>query len=110
MAESKVIHLNDAGFEAEVLKANVPVLVDFSATWCGPCRALTPVVEQIATDYAGRVKVGKIDVDECPNTAAKYMIRGVPTVLVFKDGKVSGQSVGLVPKTKLADMLDRALG
>jgi thioredoxin 1 len=110
MADSKLVHFTNEGFEADVLKSDVPVLVDFTATWCGPCRALAPILEQVAKDYEGRVKVGKVDVDECPDLAAKYRVSGVPTVLVIKEGKVVGQSIGLVQKTKLADMLDRALG
>lgn len=107
---SKVLHFTDADFDAEVVQATVPVLVDFTATWCGPCRALAPIVEEIAGTYAGRVKVGKVDVDQCPQTATTYQIRGVPTLLVFKNGKVAAQSVGLIPKTKVAELLDKVLG
>ncbi|MBN1773129.1 MAG: thioredoxin [Deltaproteobacteria bacterium] len=107
---SKVLHFSDANFEAEVIKATIPVLVDFGATWCGPCRAIAPIVEDIAGSYAGRVKVGKVDVDECPQTAMAYQIRGVPTLLVFKGGKVAAQSVGLIPKAKVSELLDRILG
>ncbi len=109
MAGNNVLHFSDEGFDGDVLKSDVPVLVDFSATWCGPCRALAPVVEQLADEYAGRAKIGKLDVDECPDTAAKYQVRGVPTVLIFKNGNVAGQSVGLVSKSRLAEMLDKAL-
>jgi thioredoxin 1 len=108
--ESKVLHFTDADFEAQVVNSTVPVLVDFTATWCGPCKALAPAIEEIAGSYAGRAKVGKVDIDECPDTAMKYQIRGVPTLLLFKDGKVLGQSVGLVGKSKIADLIDRALG
>jgi len=107
---SKVLHLTDAEFDKEVVQSTIPVLVDFTATWCGPCRALAPTIEEMAGTYAGRVKVGKVDVDECPGTAAKYQIRGVPTLLLFKDGKVAAQSVGLLPKAKVADLLDKVLG
>jgi thioredoxin 1 len=107
---SKVLHFSDKDFDAEVVKAAVPVLVDFTATWCGPCRALAPIVEDIAGSYAGRVKVGKVDVDECPQTAMTYQIRGVPTLLIFKGGKVAAQSVGLIPKAKVAELLDKVLG
>lgn len=107
---TNVLHFSDADFEAQVLKASVPVLVDFTATWCGPCRALAPLVEEAAGKYAGRVKVGKVDVDECPATAMKYQIRGVPTLLLFKDGKVASQSVGLIPRDKLTALLDKVAG
>lgn len=110
MAGQNVLHFTDAGFENDVINSDVPVLVDFTASWCGPCRALAPAVEQLAADYDGRAKVGKLDVDECPTTAAKYKIRSVPTVLVFNRGKVAGQSVGLVAKKRLAEMLDKAIG
>jgi len=93
-----------------VLKSSVPVLVDFTATWCGPCRALAPIIEEVAGSYAGKVKVGKVDVDECPTTATKFQIRGVPTLLLFKDGKVTAQSVGLIPKAKVTELLDRVIG
>jgi thioredoxin 1 len=111
MAEAnKVLHFTDADFEQEVLKSSVPVMVDFTATWCGPCRALAPLVEEAAGTYAGRVKVGKVDVDECPKTAMAYQIRGVPTLLLFKDGKVAAQSVGLISKSKLTDLVDKVAG
>ncbi|MBI5489906.1 MAG: thioredoxin [Deltaproteobacteria bacterium] len=106
----QVLHFSDADFEAEVLKSSVPVLVDFTATWCGPCRALAPLVEEAAGKFAGRVKVGKVDVDECPKTATKYQIRGVPTLLLFKDGQVAAQSVGLIPRDKLTSLLEKVSG
>jgi len=107
---TKLLHLTDADFEAEVLKSNIPVLVDFTATWCGPCRALAPLVEEAAGTYAGKVKVGKVDVDECPSTAMKFQIRGVPTLLLFKDGKVAAQSVGLIAKSKLSELIAKVTG
>ncbi len=101
--------VNDLNFDQEVLNSDVPVLVDFTAAWCGPCRQIAPLVEQLATEYAGRAKVTKLDIDESPGTAAKYGIRGVPTLYVFKGGQIVGQRVGAAPKTALADLIERAL-
>lgn len=105
----KVIPVNDLNFETEVLKSTVPVLVDFSATWCQPCRAIAPLVDQLATEYEGRVKVTALDIDESPGVAAKYLIRGVPTLLVLKDGKEVNRQVGAVPKAKIASLIESAL-
>ncbi len=105
MAGKNVIELNDLNFEAEVLKSNVPVLVDFSATWCGPCKVLAPIVEKVADEFAGKYKVGKLDIDESPNVTQKYGIRGVPTVMVFKGGEKSGQHVGVTNKETLVKLL-----
>jgi thioredoxin 1 len=106
MAASKnILTLNEQNFEAEVLKSAVPVLVDFTATWCGPCRALAPIVEKIADEFEGKVKVGKLDIDESPAVTAKYGIRSVPTVLVFQDGQKKGQHVGLTTRDKLVQLL-----
>lgn len=101
--------VNDLNFDQEVLKADLPVLVDFTATWCGPCRQIAPLVEQLANEYDGRVKVTKLDIDESPGTAQKFGIRGVPTLYVFKGGEVVGQQVGAVPKNTLAQLVERAL-
>ena len=105
---SEVI-LTDANFENEVLKAQGPVLVDFWATWCGPCRMLAPVVEELANEYAGRVKVCKLDVDQGMNAAGKYQISSVPTLVAFKDGQIAFQAVGLQSKETLAAKLDELL-
>lgn len=105
MASDKVHVFNDLNFEAEVLKSNVPVLVDFTATWCGPCKALAPIVDALAADLDGQVKVGKLDIDDSPITAGKLGVRGVPTVMVFKNGERSAQHVGLTTKAKLAELV-----
>lgn len=109
MSGEKVIPVNDLNFQAEVLDSAIPVLVDFSATWCQPCRAIAPFVNQLAGEYEGRVKVTAIDIDESPATAQKYQIRGVPTLLMIKGGKVVGQQVGAAAKTKIAALMDGAL-
>lgn len=109
MAGKNTLTFTDANFEAEVLKSDQPVLVDFWAEWCGPCRMMAPAVESIAEDYAGRVKVGKLNVDESPSVTARYQIRGIPTVLVFKGGEVREQFVGATSKDALVKMLERNL-
>lgn len=107
MASSNNVQVfNDLNFEAEVLSSNVPVLVDFTATWCGPCKQLAPIVDQLANELVGKVKVGKLDVDDSPLTAGKYGVRGVPTVMVFKNGERSAQHVGLTTKQKLIDLVN----
>jgi thioredoxin len=106
MASEKIHLFNDLNFDTEVLGAGVPVLVDFTATWCGPCKALSPIVDQIATELGDKVKVGKLDVDDSPLTAGKYGVRGVPTVMVFKNGQRSAQHVGLTTKQKLLALVE----
>ncbi|OUO56631.1 thioredoxin [Candidatus Avelusimicrobium gallicola] len=105
---SEVI-LNDSNFETEVLKHKGPVMVDFWATWCGPCRMLGPVVEEIANEYAGKVKVCKLNVDEGTDTSSKYRITSIPTIIFFKDGEVVGQTVGLQSKAALQEKLNALL-
>jgi thioredoxin 1 len=105
MAANNVIELNDANFDNEVNTSDKPVLVDFGATWCGPCKILAPIVEKLADEYAGKYKVCKVDIDEAPSVAAKFGIRGVPTVLVFKNGQKTGQHVGVTNKETLLKML-----
>ncbi len=104
-----VVHATDQNFTSEVLQAAGPVLVDFSATWCGPCKKLEPVVDQIAAEYAGRVKVVKVDVDQSQATAAKYAVMSVPTLIFFRDGQVRDQAIGVLSKQQLADKLARVL-
>ena len=101
-----MLQFTDNGFDQDVLKSDVPVLVDFWAEWCGPCRMMAPTVEAIATDYAGRLKVGKLNVDEHGNTAMRYNIRGIPTLLLFKNGQVVEQVVGAVGKSTVQKMVE----
>jgi len=106
---SGIVEANDANFDAEVMKADGPVLVDFSATWCGPCKRLEPIVHQLAGDYEGRLKVVKVDVDRSPGTAARYGVLSVPTVLLVRDGAVRDQVVGLVSRQALEDRVNKVL-
>ncbi len=99
--------VTDASFKEEVLESNIPVLVDFWAPWCGPCRMVAPVVEDISKQYEGQVKVVKLNTDENPNTASKYGIRSIPTLMIFKGGERVDMVVGAVPKTTLANTLDK---
>jgi thioredoxin 1 len=108
-SESILLHVNDDNFSAEVLQAGLPVLVDFWATWCGPCRSISPLIEELAKEFAGKVKVAKINVDENPATPSQYGVRGIPTLILFKDGKVLDQIVGAVPKARLTALIEKAL-
>jgi len=106
---ANTIEITDTNFESEVAKSNTPVLVDFWAAWCAPCRALSPTVDAIAEEYKGRVKVVKLDVDANGSTAARFNIRGIPTLLVIKDGQVKEQIVGAVDKSVITKALDKHL-
>jgi thioredoxin 1 len=109
MASQNVIEVTDSNFDAEILKSPVPVLVDFWAVWCAPCRAIAPHVEALANEYAGKLRVGKLDIDSNPEVTGQFEVRSIPTVLVFKGGKVVGQLVGAVPRAKLEDLIKKAL-
>ncbi|NIM00054.1 MAG: thioredoxin [Acidobacteria bacterium] len=106
---SEVLHATDQTFDTEVMQAEQPVLVDFSATWCGPCKKLEPIVHEIAGDYDGRLKVVKVDVDQAPSIAQKFGVLSVPTLLLFKEGAVKDQVVGLVSKQALSDRVDKVI-
>ena len=107
MASDKLLTLTDQSFDASVLASPKPVVVDFWAPWCGPCLALAPTVESLATAYAGEITVGKVNVDENPEVSMRYHVRGIPTVIVFKDGQTVDRSVGLVDKSSLQRMVEK---
>ena len=104
-----LLHFDDGNFDSEVLQSNLPVLVDFSATWCGPCKLLHPVIEELAAEYDGRVKIGELDVEQAQKVAMRYGVMGVPTVILFKGGKIVDQTVGNTPKKTLVQKLDKLL-
>jgi len=105
----KVLHITDKSFDLEVLRSDVPVLVDFWATWCAPCRAIAPIVEEMAETYSGKVKIAKVNVDENPSTPGKYGVRGIPTLILFKKGEVVDQVVGAVPKSQVKGLIEKAI-
>ncbi|HEX9307911.1 MAG TPA: thioredoxin [Anaeromyxobacter sp.] len=109
MASNDVVNLQDGTFDQEVLKSDVPVLVDFWAVWCGPCKAIAPAVEELAKQYKGKVKVAKMNVDDHQNVPQQYGIRSIPTLLLFKGGRVVDTIVGAVPKSKLEESLKKAI-
>jgi len=104
-----IFHTTDATFEADVLKSQTPVLLDFWAEWCGPCKAIAPILDDLAKDYAGRVRIAKLNIDDNRHTPVKYGVRGIPTLILFKNGAPEAQQVGLVGKSKLAALLDQHL-
>ena len=105
----KPVEITDDNFETEVIKSDKPVLIDFWAVWCGPCKLIAPIVEEIAVEYDGKVKVGKLDVDSNQQTSIKFGVRSIPTVLIFKDGKLKETIIGAVPKKNIVDKLNSAL-
>ena len=105
----RIVYVTDENFEQEVLKSAEPVLVDYWAEWCGPCKMIVPVLNEIAEEYAEKIKVAKLNIDENPNTPPRYGIRGIPTLMLFKDGEVEATKVGAVSKSQLAAFLDNNL-
>lgn len=105
----KILHISDADFDEKVLKASAPVLVDFWAEWCGPCKMIAPILDEIAADYEGRLVVAKVNVDQSPETPQRYGVRGIPTLILFKDGDVHATKVGAVAKAQLAAFIDSNL-
>ena len=109
MASDSIIELSDSTFESEVVNSDVPVLVDFWAPWCGPCRAIAPIVEEISSSYEGKIKVGRMNVDENQSTTMKFGIRSIPTIIMFKDGEAVDQIIGAVPKGEIERVVDKSL-
>ena len=105
----KILHISDADFDEKVLKSSAPVLVDFWAEWCGPCKMIAPILDEIAADYEGRLVVAKVNVDQSPETPQRYGVRGTPTLILFKDGDVHSTKVGAVAKAQLAAFIDSNL-
>ncbi|MCB1666967.1 MAG: thioredoxin TrxA [Porticoccaceae bacterium] len=104
-----IVHVTDSSFDTDVLASDIPVLVDFWATWCGPCKMIAPLLDELAEEYAGKVKICKIDVDNNREVAAKYNVRGIPTLITFKDGAVDSTKVGALSKTQLIEFIDSSL-
>ena len=109
MSNPLIVHTSDATFESDVLKSSEPVLLDFWAEWCGPCKMIAPILDEAANEYKGRVRIAKLNIDENPQTPPRFGIRGIPTLILFKNGKVEAQKVGAVSKSQLAAFLDSNL-
>ena len=108
-SDSALVQISDKNFASEVLNSDLPVLVEFWATWCGPCRSISPIVEQLATEFSGKVKVTKLNVDESPATPSQFGVRGIPTLILFRGGKILDQIIGAVPKARLKALIEKAL-
>ncbi len=107
---SKIVHISDESFEGEVLNANGPVLIDYWAEWCGPCKMIAPILDELAEEYGERLKIAKLNIDDNPETPPKYGIRGIPTLMLFTDGKVEATKVGAVSKSQLVDFIENNIG
>ena len=105
----QIVHVTDSSFEGDVLGSDIPVLVDFWAAWCGPCKMIAPILDELADEYAGRVKICKMDVDSNQETPAKFNVRGIPTLILFKDGNIEATKVGALSKTQLVEFIDASL-
>ena len=105
-----ITHVSDDQFDSEVLKSSAPVLVDFWAEWCGPCKMIAPILDELAESYAGKLKIAKINIDHNQKTPRNYNVRGIPTLMIFKDGKVQATQIGAVSKTQLTQIIDKAIG
>jgi len=109
MSGPNIIHVTDASFETDVLNSNVPVLVDYWAEWCGPCRMIAPILEELSGDYSGKLTIAKLNIDENREITSKYGIRGIPTLMIFKDGDVAGTKVGALSKSQLSAFIDSTI-
>ena len=106
---NSIIHVSDSSFEEDVLQSEAPVMVDYWAEWCGPCKMIAPILDEIADEYTDSLKVAKINIDENPQTPQKYAVRGIPTLMIFKDGEVAGTKVGAVSKLQLSAFIDSTI-
>ncbi|MBW2185411.1 MAG: thioredoxin [Desulfuromonadales bacterium C00003068] len=109
MASDNVLEFTDDNFDSEVINSDIPVLVDFWATWCAPCKAIAPTIDALADSFNGKVKIGKVNVDDNPGIPGQFGVRGIPTLILFKDGKVIDQLVGAIPKNQLEELINKAL-